>query len=198
MASVIFDKMLQDAKRKGIANNGTRNSVNWFRQKAMGVSRNSVGANRFLTDSTRTKNIVLPGQMYMFLYDPKGKDSLPFYDRFPLIFPYKLVPGGFYGLNLHYLPPMYRAKLMDALFTDRVTGDGYTDKAKLQINYSILNTTSRYKYFKPCVKHYLSDHVQSKFIYVHPSEWNLALMLPTERFVGATNEQVWTNSKSTF
>lgn len=198
MASVIFDKMLQDAKRKGIANNGSRDSIRWFRQKAMNMNKNSVGANRFLSDSNRTKNIVLPGQMYMFLYDPKTKDTLPFYDRFPLIFPYKMVPGGFYGINLHYLPPMYRAKLMDALFTDHVSETTYTDKRKLQINYQILNSTARYKYFKPCVKHYLNSHVQSKFIYCHPDEWNLALMLPTERFVGATNQQVWDISKGKF
>lgn len=198
MASVIFDKMLADAQRAGVANNRSRQSIKWFREKALGVNRNQVSANRFLQDGSRGKNIVLPGQMYMFLYDPKGKDTLPFYDRFPLIFPYKMVPGGFYGLNLHYLPPMYRAKLMDALFTDRVSGLGYTDKTKLNINYNILNSTARYKYFKPCVKHYLNSHVQSKFIYIHPNEWDLALMLPSERFVGATNQQVWDNSKGKF
>jgi len=31
---------------------------------------------------------VEPGGMYMFLYDPKTKAKLPYFDRFPLIFPF--------------------------------------------------------------------------------------------------------------
>ena len=53
--------------------------------------------------------------MNMFFYDPKHKDTLPYYDRFPLSVIIGPAKGGFYGLNLHYLPPVLRAKMLDAL-----------------------------------------------------------------------------------
>jgi hypothetical protein len=32
-------------------------------------------------------------------------------------------------------------------------------------------------------------------MYVYPSEWDIALFLPTERFEKATTSQVWADSK---
>ena len=39
-------------------------------------------------DKTRLTNIPFIGRMYLFNYDPKYKKELPYYDRFPLIFPF--------------------------------------------------------------------------------------------------------------
>jgi hypothetical protein len=55
------------------------------------------------------------GDMYLFMYDPKFKQQLPVYDKFPLVMPFRIVPGGFYGLNLHYLPPLLRMRLLGKL-----------------------------------------------------------------------------------
>ena len=43
----------------------------------------------------------------MFVYDPKTKAKLPFYDTFPLVLPIDTFRGGFIGLNFHYLPTVY-------------------------------------------------------------------------------------------
>jgi hypothetical protein len=134
------------------------------------------------------------GSMYMYYYDPKHKKTLPYYDRFPLVFPYRKVEGGFMGLNLHYLPLNYRAKLMDALY-DVANNDKFDETTKLKFNYSILSNASKFKYFAPCIKHYLTDQVRSRFLYVYPSEWDVALFLPLERFQGATKQKVWAESK---
>ena len=66
----------------------------------------------------------LEGRMYTFFYDPKTKDKLPYYDRFPLIIMVKPAPGGFYGINLHYLPMGLRAKFLDALL-DNINNERY-------------------------------------------------------------------------
>ena len=55
------------------------------------------------------------GEMYMFSYDPKYKDVLPYYDMYPLVIPIEMYADGFLGLNLHYLPPLARARLLDSL-----------------------------------------------------------------------------------
>jgi hypothetical protein len=100
------------------------------------------------------------------------------------------------GINMHYLPLNYRAKLMDALY-DVANNDKYDETTKLKFNYNVLNGASKYKYFAPCVKHYLTDQVRSRFLYVYPSEWDIALFLPTQRFVGATKGKVWKDSINT-
>ncbi len=134
------------------------------------------------------------GSMYMYYYDAKHKDTLPYFDAFPLVFPYRRVENGFMGINLHYLPLPLRAKLMDALY-DVSSNDKYDETTRLKMNYNILDNAAKFKYFKPCVKHYLTNQVRSKFLYVYPSEWDVALFLPTERFRGANKQKVWADSK---
>lgn len=191
MASQVFDKILQDAARKGVIPNKTRESVTWFRRAAQGVPTTAVSPSRMLsdTDSSRFENHVELGSMYMFGYDPKTKANLPYYDRFPLIFPVGRAPGGFYGLNMHYLHPRLRAVLFDRLTTDFTRGVG--EKEHLITRYKVLKAASKYRYFEPCFKHYLNKHVRSRFIFITPSEWNMALFLPTERFEKATKQEVW-------
>jgi hypothetical protein len=130
----------------------------------------------------------------MFLYDPKHKETLPYYDRFPLIFPINKAKGGFLGINFHYLPLQLRAKLMDSLY-EVTTNDRFDETTKIRASYNILNSASKYKEFRPTVKHYLANHVKSKLIYINPSEWDISLFLPTERFEKASKTKVWEDSK---
>ncbi len=156
----------------------------------------SVNKNFMMRDRDNMQNgidIQDIGRMFMFFYDPKHKDTLPYYDAFPLIFVIGLKDNGFLGINLHYLPPYLRAKLMDELY--KVSSDKkYNKNTKLKISYEILNRASRFKYYKPCVKHYLLEKVQSKFMGVDPEHWDIALMLPSERFKKDTKQNVWKHS----
>ena len=127
------------------------------------------------------KTTMRPGFMYLYMYNPKHKVTLPFYDRYPLVFPFKAVEGGFLGLNLHYLPPILRAKLMDALY-DKTSNNNYDESTRLKISYDILNGASKYKYFRPCVKRYLYSHLQTKFLMIPANEWDYALFIPFEQF----------------
>ena len=43
-------------------------------------------------------------------------------------------------------------------------------------------------------KHYLNSNVMSRFVQIDPSEWNMALFLPTERFVGRSKNIVFEES----
>ena len=70
----------------------------------------------------------------------------------------------------------------------------YDKTTKLKISYNLLNGASKYKYFAPCYKRYLFGHVQSSFINVPVPNWDMALMLPTERFVGAQKARVFKES----
>lgn len=136
---------------------------------------------------------IVPGTMIMYIYDPKYKDTLPYYDMFPLGLPFKLVPDGFYSLNLHYLPYNLRVLLMDRLMQFK-TDSNMDEKTKIRFSWQLIDGVSRFAAAKPCVKHYLYDHVRSPFKAIHSSDWATALMLPVEKFVGATPQDVWKDS----
>jgi hypothetical protein len=132
--------------------------------------------------------------MNMFFYDPKTKDTLPYYDRFPLVIIVGPAPKGFYGLNLHYLPPILRAKFLDALL-EITNNKAYDEKTRFDISYNMLKRTASMKYFKPCYKHYLTAHVRSRMARVSATEWEIATFLPTQNFEKASAAEVYKQSR---
>lgn len=138
---------------------------------------------------------MVPGSMYMYYYDPKTKDTLPYFDQFPLILCLDVTPRGFTGLNLHYLRPTLRLRLFEALRT-RLSNRTYDEKTRILISYQTLRAASKYRYFKPCFKQYLTNHVISRVKYVHPSQWENSIMLPNESFVGLKTTTIWKISET--
>jgi len=171
----ILDQGRQNFQRPGFVD-----SRDWFREKAREVR--TINTTKLVnTNREYQTSRILPGYMYMFAYDAKHKDTLPYYDKFPLIFPFSVDADGFLGMNLHYLPHLLRARLMDALYN--LTSDArFNDKTRLKMSYDILNNSSKYKYFKPCVKRYLFSQMQTRFLVIPSNEWDIALFLPLERF----------------
>lgn len=185
----IFDQILNisatEASRKSNA------SVDWFRQKA---SAQKVSPETVINGEAYKKNVrktLSPGSMFLFRYDAKTKDELPYWDMYPLIFPISVDSKGFIGINLHYLPPSMRANLFSSLmrFKSKVPGKD------LAINYSILTKYSSLSYFKPCIKRYLFGHVRSQFLYIDQEEWPIALFLPLQRFQKAGSGKVYADSR---
>ena len=191
MATQLFTDMLQKATDPTKA---TNNAQMWLREQAQSVSSVNNPKQLLTKQTDRMMTSITVGRMYLFMYDPKMKEELPYYDRFPLIFPFRRVKGGFYGINMHYLPHMLRARLMDNLHT-LANNQNYDDSTKLRLSYQLLHKASKFRYFEPCVKHYLNTQVRTRFLWVPADQWETALFLPLERFVGATKQQVWRDSR---
>jgi len=192
--AAIFDDILAAGVRKGQIPARTQAARDWFREKARQQRSAAVYPDNIIKTSDNRKSQALIGRMYHFKYEPKGAKDLPYYDRFPLIFMVGVAPGGFHGINLHYLPPQLRAKLMDALY-DITNNTKYDESTKLKVTYDVLNSASRFRFFKPTFKHYLNSQVRSKFIEINSTEWDTALFLPTERFQKAKKTKVWADSR---
>lgn len=190
--SNLFQKLEIEAFRAGITPR-TDQSREWFRQRAQQLRR--VNRDQLLKSEelVQTSRSVI-GNMYMFFYDPKTKDTLPFYDQFPLIFVVGDAKGGFTGLNLHYLPPVLRAKLLDALL-DLKTNNKYNESTRLKLSYELLANSSKFKEFKPCFKRYLTTHVKSRLAMVPAAEWEIATFLPTAQWKKASANQVYRQSR---
>ena len=173
----------------------SKEAYQWLLLKIQDIRRPTsipIGINR--EAAIRKISRVVKGKLFCFYYDPKGKADLPYYDRFPLVIPLERYSDGFLGLNLHYLHPTYRARLMDRLL-DTVNNDKFDETTKMRLNYSLLTSVARLKYFKPCFKHYLYTQLESRIMLVPSSEWEIAMYLPTEKFVGANKTEVWRQSK---
>ena len=181
MAS-IFD----DLKKSG------ENAITWLKQNANKLNR--VSPIKLMQDKENTTRTMQMGKMYMFFYDPKHKATLPYYDTFPLVIPIERYSDGFLGLNMHYLAPKLRLKLLEGLMRV-LNNQSMNDRTRMMITYNILSSTKKHRYFKPTLKRYLHAHVRSQFLTIKPTEWETAIFLPVERFVKKNKTAVWKISK---
>lgn len=198
----LFNDILLKGIRSGQVPARSAAARDWYRTQAKEITRTNRNRSQgdklireLRSDQDRRQDArFIMGNMYLLAYDPKHKDTLPYYDRFPLIFPINKAKGGFLGLNMHYLPPILRAKLMDQLYTV-LNNNRFDETTKLTASYKVLNGAAKFKEFGPCIKHYLNAHVRTKPAYINPTEWDIALFLPTQKFVGATATQVYADSR---
>jgi len=189
----LIDRIKQSLAKEGYST-GTNNARNWLRAKVKELTPTS---RALMADRDRLKSNSTIGKMYFYFYDPKTKDSLPYYDRFPLVIPIESYPDGFLGLNLHYIHPKQRLVLLDKL-SETATNDKFDSKTKLKVSYSYLAGASRAFEATPCIKRYLFTHIQSRFLEISADEWDIAAMLPVETFVGATTSKVYADSRKKF
>lgn len=191
MASIyskIFDK------NRINAHEAATKSRTWFQQQVTLLSKQQI-APQTLIRSQADKNVtrIVPGELYLFSYDAKHQDTLPYWDMFPLVFPFRKLNDGFIGLNMHYLPYDLRIHLLDRLMDFR-TNSLLNENTRLKYSWATIQGVSRYSLASPCVHRYLLSHVQSSFKKIDAADWGTAMMLPVERFVGATKQRVWKES----
>jgi hypothetical protein len=167
-------------------------SENWFRNSVGSLGINNPGA-LFSNPNAKLTSRVEMGKMYLFYYDPKMKDVLPYYDTLPLIFPFSYSYNSILGINFHYLPPELRAALMDELYNISAQ-NRYNKDVILRLSWALLKNMSQFSLVQPCVKKYLNDRFASLFLEIPSDQWDDALTLPFERFVKADKYTVWRDS----
>ena len=170
-----------------------RAAGDWFREK---VKQASASARmRAVTPTQLLKReeegSATLGKMLFYKYDPKFAKKLPYWDMYPLVFPFEKANGGFYGLNLHYIPPRDRAILMDQL-KEYATNNKYDATTRLKITYNLLKGFGR---AVPCVKRYLGTNIRSNTVRINADEWEIAIFLPVERFQKQKKSVVWNDSR---
>ncbi len=178
-----------------------RDARRWFTEEIKKLVANPAEINhRKMSKYTRGQAIVTQpttehiGRMFFYQYNPKWREELPYYDIFPLIIMVKPAKKGWYGLNLHYLPPKQREVLLKKLM-DVISDVRLDNNTRLKLSYNLLKSTTKYKYFRPCFKQYLSSHIKSTMRPVPFRHWPKAILLPVARFKKASEKEVWAESK---
>ena len=154
---------------------GIRKSVDWYRKNVADLSNRITAA--ALMRSGKLNGIPSKGRLNFFFYDPKYKQVLPLYDRFPLVLPLETIPGGFMGLNFHYIRPVQRVSLLNNL--QRFATGGMKPSTRIDATYDGIKNVS---ITKNMIKKYLYGHVRSSFLRVDFDEAALAVMLPVQQF----------------
>lgn len=171
----------------------SQDSLSWLKTKISEIRRPSSISSTLRGEKSRQTNRLMLGYMYCFYYDPKGKADLPYYDRFPMVLVIDRYNDGFLGLNLHYLPYRYRVAFLSKLMKFATLNEN-DEVQRLRVTYDILQASRRLKEFRPCIKRYLTSHINSKLLAIQPNEWDIAALLPLHQFHGATANKVWQES----
>ena len=188
----IFEQTFQDNQYN--LKQAVAKSQAWFTQQARLLGKQQIAPARLISTSPEQNQAkIIPGHLYLFQYDAKHQDTLPYWDMYPLVFPFKRMPDGFIGLNMHYLPHQFRVKLLDKLMQFQ-SNKTLTETTRLKYSWDMISNVSRFRLAAPCVHRYLGNHVQSPFKRIDATDWTTAMMLPVERFVGAQKQAVWANS----
>lgn len=154
-------------------------SVAWYRRKIRDLG-NRVSSRKLINQGALRRQ-PSNGKLNMFFYDPKLKNILPYYDRFPLVLPIDKAKGGFLGLNFHYLPIPLRVRLLE-IIDKKGVNSSYSDLKKINL-------------IKPTIKHYLTNHLRSGFLRVDQEDFLVASLLPVQQFRKASSARVWRDSR---
>lgn len=141
------------------------------------------------------------GKLFMYSYDAKWKRELKYFDRLPLMLLMQFDATHFLGLNFHYLPPMARAQLLDAIVDNELKDRRFDDRndARIPFSYQIMKRAAGSRLYKPCVKQYvfkgpggkMGRGVVSQFLQIPGEDWHNVLFMPWEKFVtGGSYEQI--------
>ena len=195
MADKVATDFISKIKAKG------KQAMSWFKDVVKKTRAAAFPASTGRADLMGERNTGIQakptiGRLYLFQYDAKWKDILPYWDVWPLIFPFDFASNGFYGINLHYLPPNARIDLMLRLIKAQGASGNLSDNYKLKLSYNII---TNYPPAKPCIKRYLFSHVQGRGFYgIKGEDWSYAASLPLHKFKGASEGTVWGDSKGMY
>lgn len=181
-----ISKYMQSVKD---AAKGRPKSTEWYRDK---IKEFGTPTSLDLIRDGKRDTRPFYGKLNMFLYDPKFKKQLPYYDTFPLVLPLEMYPDGFLGINMHYLPIPLRIRLLDRL-VDYTNNTKFDESTRIVADYSQLK---KIPVLKPTLKRYLSGHTKSQFRRVDADEFTIATLLPVQRFKKENETKVWADSRS--
>ena len=203
MAEESYLQSLKTAIATGDVAAKTRMAATWFRSIIERAKTALARENVFQTVVTEAAAAgtltgrMLLGRMYFFVYNPKHKATLPYYDMFPLVLPVERYGNGFLGINFHYLAPKDRAHLLDEIKVF-VNDKSLSENARIMLTYDMLRGFTKFKRAKPCLKRYLTTYMKTQFIPVLPDEWGPSIFLPVEMFKKKSKKAVWAESKEIY
>lgn len=190
----LFEKYKDLLEEEGIESN-TKLSQEWFYDRIREINKLPVDRQSIIRNPPiKMAANQFIGRMYLFRYNPVGKQELPYYDRFPLVIMISRQKEGFTGLNLHYLPIDLRQRLFYNLLS-RASNSEFRWNTYLKIDYDYLKSRTQLRAHKACIKRYRYDQIYGRIANVPAPEWEVAVHLPLASWRKAGESRVFKDSR---
>lgn len=190
----LFEKYKDLLEEEGIESN-TKLSQEWFYDRIREINKETVDRQSIVRNPPiKMAANQFRGRMYLFRYNPVGRQKMPYFDRFPLVILLELNKEGFMGLNLHYLPIDLRQRLFYNLLS-RASNTEFRWNTYLKINYDYLKSRTQLRAHKACIKRYRYDQIYGRMANVPAPEWEVAVHLPLASWRKASEGRVFKDSR---
>ena len=194
-----------DVLRNRVRKQTPQTAVKWFRRKIkeLGIP-DPMSYSQIVRAGQKSKDgpvgisgPAVIGKLLFFSYDAKLKETLKYWDLLPLVFWFNFSTGKqgeqyATGINFHYLPYIWRMRLLGKLM--EIAQQPMSPDDKLMLSWEFLGDVAKFPEVRACVKKYLMNHIRSPLMIVEPDDWAMAIMLPFDQFQKAPREKVWRDS----
>jgi hypothetical protein len=195
-----FQKAHKEAKAQNIL---TRNekSIDFYMEYAAnyGVEFNHLN---MLREGGKNRAAMQPsflGRMFFYRYRPINPRIT--YDFYPLVFVLNQTPNYFEGINFHNMFIKDRALVLGNMYA-YLNNIRFDKSTKILFNAfsKVIKSNKQFKLARASYRRYKYQDVSSKLIEVHPFDWEIAMMVSTERFYTefrgkAVSRDVWRNTR---
>lgn len=158
-------------------------SASWYQKKIAALR--TISPTQIMKDKEEYRTKPIKGEIYVYYYLPKHKDTLPYWDMFPMVLFLGMDKDGALGMNFHYIRPAHRILLLDEI---KKHGRG---PKKTIITYDILSSFARSKYAEPTIKRYLWSQFGTPLRRIAVADIPTALLVPCEKFYKLDKNKVW-------
>ena len=194
-----------------------KNALQWFSNKIKSLrKKDKVGKDIDITKVKSLKDFSKKmhlGFIYTLAYDPKLKETLPFYDKVPLFCPIKILPDRILALNFHFLPPKQREAFLNEYYNSLLSSAekyGYEDlndvpESQLSAwcqdiitDVYLMATSSPGNYLRACVRTYLYSHILSRISPIDINEWDDVANTILPKFAKKSSSEIYKTVKENY
>lgn len=191
MAFPLPSETLEEQKRLYSESTIRRHIEKWFDEVYVSRSKKPV-------EPTLGQKMI-PGKCFGFLYDPKFHKQLDFYDNFPIIICLgHLENDNAFGINLSYIPPKVRAKVMDKItkiFRTRYISRNqqmiekgmYSSQSIIPFTYDVAKKILAGSGFEFALRSYIYDRIHMRPLVISYEDWWKPLVF-TSKFIKKLNK----------
>lgn len=121
--------------------------------------------------------------LVLYKYNAVVGNTNGYWDKYPLTLIVRPLEDHFFGFNLHYLDHETRHKIIETLSHLHTQARGNKKEIYKRI-YPFLDALVKIGIYNFAYKNYLYSRLESKFIVINPSYYELVTYLPIAKFKG--------------
>lgn len=170
-------------------------AIEWYTGKVQSTVPKKIRVN-LLMYGRRAVQSYVPGQMILFRYQAKGFDegTLSYFDAAPIVIILgENKHGNLLGLNLHYLPPPVRLRVLGLLMKP-INAKKLRHDTKLRVTYQAVQSIAALAPLQYAIHSYIPNRMAGKVVRVQPAEWHHAAAMPVAQFIGKSARGVWASN----